>query len=373
MIHTALLSYPLYDNHELFTAFKKLKSTIYDYDKKRYYNKALSEYGIYLRTYSPDGLPYSIYLLCTFDLKRIVNSDGKKTVDVFSSSELDILTHNFDYHMKSLLSELPGLSDWNCNRIDYAVNIETPYIREYLLLMRKGDFGKYKLNEESKKDGGSIYLESTAKHGSIRMNIYSKEDEIASKIDSYKIGNIDEYLSESKNILRVEIQCLNPKTSYLKRKYKMDKKNLQNFVDLDKAYYEFRYYLNKLAGSAPYHKKSVILEMIENPNNKISLPVRNRMKRFVEDLSKQHSSIKKVKNKYIEKNIMTKNELTNVTRRFKELGINPVPIPKNSGGYKGINKDKGLPSLLSLVEQKLRLETMNDSDEFLAIGNDYFR
>ena len=110
---------------------------------------------------------------------------------------------------------LPPLEDWIVSRIDYAFDIETPYVREYINFFKRSNIP---INFRNFKDyNTSIYL--TSKH--CRINFYDKIFELKDKHDLTDSDIQAELGYLPPGILRLEIQCENKKIQKIKKKYNL--------------------------------------------------------------------------------------------------------------------------------------------------------
>lgn len=64
---------------------------------------------------------------------------GKGYEELINEEDLDLVEKVFDTLIKSIHKDLPRLMLWSVNRIDYAINITTEYVEEYIKLFQKGD------------------------------------------------------------------------------------------------------------------------------------------------------------------------------------------------------------------------------------------
>ena len=267
----------------------------------------------------------------------------------------------------SLCPLMPTLDKWYATRIDFSVNIHTPYVTTYLKLLKKGnrtntmqDWLDSDRNRSQK--AGSLYLVSTAKHfknRSVTVNTYDKLKQI---LDTKGMEADVELQELAKDILRFEIQCHSVKTDNLKKKHGMESKSLLEYLKPEIAYGVLDSYLSILAGSADYRRRSVALEMIQA--SKYRQKTKDKLVWIIKQVGKQHNAVYKVRDSYVTARVaegltnkQAREEFNSLLRRLNKLNINPVTISDNEK-IDGVKKKDGLSSIYTLF-----LETIREDDE----------
>lgn len=238
---------------------------------------------------------------------------GINKLDVLKMEQLQEVRKSFDKEVQKIHTSLPKLDYWIVNRIDYAININTPYVEEYIKLFQRADkprsFKELYCNRSKtrKQREGSFYLFND----SVAINFYDKESERLSQ-NFNKDG--------AKNLLRLEIQCKKPKTNTIKTKNKFDSGHLEHYLSQEISCQQIRYYYAKTIGTGDYYKLSEAIKIVQDSDytaktkeNLIEvLRVVNRHKSIwkARDKSKYNSSCF---NRYLNK--------------IRVLGVNPVTIP----------------------------------------------
>ena len=375
MVHTAELTY--FPDSNLIEAFNNLPTTQYYRQEKTYWNGSLKEsHGLTFRIkkIGHEGFGFvSIRMICRINFKKLISENPKRDakVDVMTVWDIEDVEKNFNAAVEEFLPQMPKFEEWKVNRIDYCVNVHTDYVEEYLNLLKKGD--RPHLKDWYDRQGnyyqkpGSLYLVSTAKkkkNRGITVNFYNKYDEIIKTIGVSDLEAewdvIDEILELAGDVLRLEIQCHKPKTEHLRKKYGMPNKCVKNYLNPSIAYELISGYVLRIAGSSEYNRKSITLDMVEQSN--FRMDTKKKMSHIIIDVAKQHSSIAKVREKYVEEGIMEKAEYNNLIRKMHDKGINPVTIRNNKSL---INKKlkEGLPSLISLFKDAFEDEMAMDIKE----------
>lgn len=369
MVHTAELTY--FPNHVLIEEFKKLDSTRYLKQLDMYSNEALKTNGIILKMRKiKNGKFESVRFICRINFKKVIAPDTK--VQVATIWDFQDIEEEFNRLISQLCPSLPRFASWKVNRIDYCFNVHTPYVSEYLSLLKKGNRPHlrnwYDEQRNYTQKQGSLYLVSTAKHKrnrSITVNFYDKQDEIIKTHDLeyalsvaahgleyeryYDFAQISSMLEESDNILRLEIQCHRIKTETLRKKYFSEEpKLIRDYLNPDIAHDLVEYYLRRIAGTADYLRKPVALKRINEL--KCKTETKDKLKQIINDVAKQHQNVSKVREQYIKEGIASAEEFSYLIHYLQEHNINPVTIRSNLK-LEDKHLDEGLPNLLGLFEE----------------------
>ncbi len=352
MVHTAELTY--FPDAQLKNAFQNLKDSVWYSQDGIWYNGYLKDQGLKfrLRTIDNDGFR-SPRLSCRINFSKVLHPDDK--ISLMTAWDIQTVENRFNELIKELCPLLPKFRYWWVNRIDYCVNVHTPYVEEYLNLLKKGDrrFMQdwYDRNGNYTQKPGSLYLVSTARrkrNRGVTVNFYNKMDEMMKSFDGSGELPDDEELEElPKDILRLEIQCHKTKTEHLRKKYGMCSKTILNFLDPVIAHEMISSYLKKISGEADYHRKSVALEMVDATGCRKA--TKEKMKRIITDVARQHSSVAKVRENYLKDGTMQRDEYNSLIRTLQSHNINPVTI-RNNLHLNDKTLKEGLKSVFSIFE-----------------------
>lgn len=319
MIHTLVITHrilspkvfnEIYKNIEKITGNKAIKVKA-----GTYVTSALKDIGftnIQLTNKKVD----SKYKYNFMQIKIILNPVkliGMNILSIIEEDHIEEVKRVFNEEIKKIHNNLPMVDFWIADRIDYAVNINTPYIKEYIKLFQRGDRPKgfeelYCSKSKIKKQlEGSFYLFSN----SVAINFYNKADERAKQ---------DFNADGAKNLLRLEIQCKSLKTNTLKIKNGFDSKCLKNFLSKDISYKQIEYYYNKTIGGGDYYKLSEAILMVED--SKYTNKTKNKLTEILKAINKHRSIWKARKNsKY------SVSSFNRQLEKLRDLNINPVTIP----------------------------------------------
>ena len=246
-------------------------------------------------------------------------------VKLLMRNKLEIVTHEdlfdikrlFNCRIKDIHESLPILDQWIVNRIDYAINIETPYVEQYIKLFHRSDKPKNfkelycKTAKIRKQMNGSFYLFNK----SVVVNFYNKEHERLSQN-----FNID----GAKNLLRLEVQCKKLKTNSIKVKNKFDSSCLIHYLSREISYQQLKYYYDKTIGQGDYYKLAQAIEIVNVTNYTSS--TKNKLIEVLKEVNK-HRSIWKAR----EKSKYSVSCFNNYLNKLRLIGINPVTIPERWG------------------------------------------
>lgn len=377
MVHTATLTYR--PTGELFKRFIDLGDTKWIKDEHSWMNTRFKSQGIKVYAYSIERPGNGTVFKCKWfviriNFKRLV--EQQERIVVMTEDDTAAVEEKFNDLMQQLLPDMPLFEKWKVNRIDYCVNVRTPYVEEYIRLMQKGNIPynmKIPYNKENRNYSwrdGSCYLISKAadkrkkKTGSITINFYDKYNELKKqqlKGDNPEIT--EEVVEQGRNILRLEVQCHKPKTEYLKVKHGMSGKNIHYFLQGNIGYDVLDRAVQQVCGTASYRRKAVAMEMI----NELGLQERkkDKMKKLVAAASDSYSSVKKIKElwtKPSENFVMGIATFRNYIHLLEENDINAVTISNNKS-LQGKTYKEGLKSVWELFDEAYHDEYYVDEIE----------
>lgn len=318
MISHRLIS--IRDYNEIFRVLdliSKKNNTTFRKKKYGYETKALIDYGfnkVILKKVKVDKKYKHDYLNITIILNpiRLIN---KNKLEVIKEDDLGLVYKRFKEVKNKIFSGLPVLEHWDINRVDYAININTEHVKEYIKLFQRADkpssFKEQYCTKahRSKQLEGSFYLYNK----SVTINFYDKEDELMKKN-----FNTD----GAKNLLRLEVQCNKPKTNNIKYKNEFGTSHVKNYLRMDLSEEYINHYYSKTIGSGDYYKLYKAIQIIKGSNYTYII-----IKNLVEVLQEVniHRSIWKAR----EKSQYSKNSFNKYLKMIRALNINPVTIPNS--------------------------------------------
>lgn len=325
-------------------------------------NTLLSEYGIshvYIQKekiadshYAEEWKNYSYWCKAELNLQRVANG-GIRTRELFKDNDqeqLDRLYENFSKCMEKLLPSKAHFSDWNTTRIDYAFDIKTPFVREYIKLFQKGDKPHGTViparKQHKRADKRTHYSDSVRyQDGSKTINFYDKHEERIQEQLRRKITDEQE-LEESRDVLRIEVQCKRNKTNALKHKNQMHSKELCHFLGIPDARDIILKSFKKVCGIGDYYTYEMAEKLIRSSAKQQK--TKEEMCEFLSLINGNRGtrSVWKARNKY-------DGNFDSIVKHFSDLKINMVTIPNSREIIKGKVIDKEDLPLPSLYQELL--------------------
>ena len=319
MIHTLTITHRILSHKVFDEIYKGLEARAGKKPRKVqegcYSSQELKEEGftyIQLTSKRIDGRYKYNFMQMTIILNP-VKLIGRNKLEVIKMDHLEAVKKIFTEEVQKIHTSLPSLDYWITNRIDYARNINTPYVEEYIKLFQRGDkprgFKELYCDKAKtrKQQYGSFYLFNN----SVTINFYNKEDERLSQ-NFNKDG--------AKDLLRLEIQCKKPKTNTLKEKNRFDSRHLEHYLSEQISHQQLEYYYNKTIGTGDYYKLSEAIRIVQQSN--YTYKTKEKLIEVLRVVSR-HRSIWKAR----EKSQYNSSCFNRYLKQIRELGINPVTIP----------------------------------------------
>lgn len=240
---------------------------------------------------------------------------NKNIVELTKEEDLQEVEQKFNEVLEQIHFELNTFFYWTLNRIDYCINIKTPYVKEYIKLFQRSSL-PYRFNipydkkaKVRKHQKGSFYIYNN----STTINFYDKEVE--------RLNNTGKWLENAKDILRLEIQCKKAKTDYMKYKYKFDIKYLGYFTSEELSNKTIATYFDKIIGKGDYYKLDKARAIINS--SKHTKATKDKLINVLELINK-HKSIDRA----LKESNYTKGSFNRYIREIRSLNINPITIPR---------------------------------------------
>lgn len=282
-----------------------------------YITHALKDKGfteIVLSKYKINNKYKHDYMQLTIQLNptKLLNRD---IVELTKEEDLHEVSEKFNKIKEQIHLDLKPLFSWTLNRIDYCINIKTPYVKEYIKLFQRCSL-PYRFNipydkkaKVRKHKEGSFYIFNN----STIINFYDKELE--------RFNNTGKILESAKDILRLEIQCKKGKTDYIKYKYNFDIKYLGYFTSEELSLNIISSYFDKIIGKGNYYKLDKARDIINS--SKHTKSTKDKLINVLELINK-HKSIDKAR----ENSNYSKDSFNRYIKKIRELNINPITIPR---------------------------------------------
>ena len=239
-------------------------------------------------------------------------------IKILKESDLPDALEKFTSIIQKIHPNLPSFDKWKMNRIDYAVNLKTPYVNNYIELFQRADkprhFTEQRLqNRRTGQKRGSFYLHT--KH--ITINFYDKEKQVKAKMpDDVKT------IQQAQDVLRIEIQFRKGKTSEMKNEKAFLNKEVSNYLKPEHSHEVIMSYFKRTIGEGDYYTLAEARGLI---NNNHQLTSYTKMK-LIDTLTlvNEKKSIWKAREEYKNTTLFNAH-----LKAIREIGINPVTIPVN--------------------------------------------
>lgn len=157
-------------------------------------------------------------------IQLIANNYIKNFDDLFScKKDLDNFFDEFNNRITKAIDMNVDIRKFKPTRIDFCININTPYVNEYIELFnycfkkKKSKYHKNFIYEQKKEKYTSCYIKTKQQYDkyeneNFTVNFYNKQDQLLFRqkedIEKYgRSGITDIDIDEAKNILRLEIQA----------------------------------------------------------------------------------------------------------------------------------------------------------------------
>lgn len=259
--------------------------------------------------------------------KLLNGFDAFETVPA-NQSVLDELSVAFKREIANATGEenLLDLSQWSVCRIDYAVDINTPYVEEYVKLLNKGD-KPIVYDDKARGKTGSCYWSCK----STVINVYNKANQMT------KRGKSPELVKRAQNILRFEVQCSSPKVGYIRKNREFESRELHYFFCTELAESVLMSYCRRVYKTGDYYTFRTAQARMESLGaSKRRISACNNIIRAIA----QTRSISEARKQLFEDGLILKNinplvELRYSKEQFSrncsllaDMDINPVTIPR---------------------------------------------
>ena len=343
-LHTFEVSAQL-TNNNYYEAQKELKQAAPDKwksEKRGMTYFGISDKGILIKFFIIKKKKYYTYMV-TYRISARRVMENHNFVGLFDTNRYDELEKEVNKLLKEQSKHLPKLKVCNLRRIDFCVNAKLDnqeQVKAYIKTMKRANVpAKLELYEEydrvSKrkkpmKDDFTVWASDY-----VAISIYNKYAEMKKQ----KKGVFPESeVKRSKNIVRMEIRCMEGKVQALKKKFGVD--TIRQFMRSgdEIGEYLFHYYLKKITGTGDLYTLKNTLKRIDMSGYKAEK--KELLKEFVETANTFRSAAEAVKiyksideKKQVKKIIFMLNmietnyvTITTDTARLFENGYVPTPI-----------------------------------------------
>ena len=298
-LHTFEVSAQL-TNNNYYEAQKELKQAAPDKwksEKRGMTYFGISDKGILIKFFIIKKKKYYTYMV-TYRISARRVMENHNFVGLFDTNRYDELEKEVNKLLKEQSKHLPKLKVCNLRRIDFCVNAKLDnqeQVKAYIKTMKRANVpAKLELYEEydrvSKrkkpmKDDFTVWASDY-----VAISIYNKYAEMKKQ----KKGVFPESeVKRSKNIVRMEIRCMEGKVQALKKKFGVD--TIRQFMRSgdEIGEYLFHYYLKKITGTGDLYTLKNTLKRIDMSGYKTEK--KELLKEFVETANTFRSAAEAVK------------------------------------------------------------------------------
>ena len=258
-------------------------------------------------------------LLCGYDGFETIQADAAM-LERLSVAFRGALEYGFGEH------DLPLLPNWLVKRIDFAVDVRTPYVADYVRLADKGDHpAKYRDQAQGKV--GSCYWGCASTRGSI----YDKELQLRNT------GREEALIQRAHNILRVEVQCRSPKVGYMRNRYELASRELRHFFNAELAEDILQSYCQRVFKTGSYRKMAAAQAQMRrlSASTRRQTACLNVLRAIAQTRSVREGRRQLAQSGLTIKNqrpplrlSLSKDAFSRNCRLLAQLDINPVTIPR---------------------------------------------
>ena len=267
-----------------------------------------------------------------------------RTINLFRVTDYNVrlLQNTFREVMSGFLGDddlgLANLSEWNCRRIDYTLNIRfgtEDNLSLFLEMTKKTS--RYVRKKLKRISTLPMNQQSTAEgNWSVKVLFYHKRRQVQCVYNSIPAEEMRHLIDTSNLIVRFEVQCKSTKTHTLKRKYGFESRCILHYLNEDIAHdLLLTEYLNSVGRGdfySRYHAEKIINQSCFSKSKKIRLlhflmlisrarHISNAEKQFIAGTYIRHN-----KQSVFVKG--SKNTFRNYRKALESLGINPMLIPR---------------------------------------------
>ncbi len=211
---------------------------------------------------------------------------------------------------------LPPLESWHVMRIDYAVDIETPYVAEYLRLFKSGTIPKGFLMPEPYES--SLYMKS--RNGNI--NFYDKVTQVKERLHLSEEAIAKELGHVPPGILRLEFQCHLLYVFYMKERHGLKDTTLMHLYDPVIAEKELRSRIKAIVGVKDFYSYEDCIERIcRLYKNRTLLKCEQLLLRLLNITSEM--SLTEIKKPMTKKE---KKGFAQILHKIRKAEVNPIPL-----------------------------------------------
>lgn len=272
---------------------------------------------------------YSYHIMYRISARRVIENDN--FVGLFHAKKYDVLEDEVNRILKEKCSLLPKLKKCNLRRLDFCINAKLDsqeQVKAYIKTIKRGNVpGKLELYEQydkiskRKKPTKEDFTVYSSEY--VAVSIYNKYMEMKKeKAGAFPPSEIE----RAKNIVRIEIRCMEGKINALKKKHHIE--SISDFMGkANKIGNElYHFYLSRMFNQGTIYTLRDALERVDNSGYKPENI--NLLKEFLREANASRSVAETFK---IYKNIYGKKELKRLIFMLDNIDTNYVTITNTDG------------------------------------------
>lgn len=252
----------------------------------------LSDKGIFINMHTTKKKGYYGYSLTyRISARRVMENDNY--VGLFDTNNYYSLEEKVNKLLKNKSSNFPKLKNCKLKRIDFCINAvldNQEQVKAYIKTSKRaklpGSLSEYKIYDKTAKRTKPTKDDFTAYSSEyIAVSIYNKYAEMKKQKKSvFPKSEID----RAKNIVRIEIRCMEDKVKALKKKYDID--TIQDFMEYGDIIGTslYQYYLPKMFGEGEICTLKRALDRIEMSG--LKQENKELMREFIEQANSDRSA-----------------------------------------------------------------------------------
>ena len=285
----------------------------------------LSENGILIHMYQIKKKDfYSYSITYRISARRVMENDN--FVGLFNTKNYPKLENKVNELLKDKCFHLPKLNKCTLRRIDFCINAKLDnqdQVKAYIKIAKRAnipsklelynDYDKISKRTKPTKDDYTVYSSEY-----IAVSIYNKYAEMKKRKEK---TCSDKEFKKAKNIVRIEIRCMEGKVQALKKKFNIDSiKELMINADII-GNDLYNYYLTKMFGSGIICTLNQAVKRIDMSGyKKENIEI---LTEFIKDSNMSRSSAETIR-EY--KNIYGKSEVKRILYMLDNIDTNYVTV-----------------------------------------------
>lgn len=255
-------------------------------------------------------------LKAKINLRRTIEPDNP--LGIYSGQNAALILEAINQAFTEL--ELPTVTAWTLSRVDFTIDIRTPYLSQYLDILAHGD---HKSKPMYSADG--LYIPYSDR--GVTVNFYSKEAE-----QQARNSNAAE---QARDVLRLEVECHDKKLMTMFSDAHISR-DLSSLLMVDGGSPLIQMIndtigkeLIKIAGECDHISKAAAIEKITK-STRLQNRTKSHLVEILDRVNRKNGSIRIARERWTRDAGVTKRTFTDRMGVLYRMGINPVCAPSDS-------------------------------------------